>query len=798
MRVSFALDAGGFISTAQIKSLGSASLAVSGGSALSFPGVGSYQEPGGCESLTWVASGTGSVLELLALTNLVGGSCGTLGIQALAGGKVALSNVVVLAEGSVTVFAGGTNSVVDLSGLPAYQGTNLTFSVEAQAGGKVLLPQMTEVNRVSFTLDGGGFISTAQIKSLGWASLAVNGGSVLSFPGVGSYQEPGGCESLTWMASGTGSVLDLSALTNLIGGSCGTLGIQALAGGRVALSNVVALADGNVTVFAGGTNSVVDLSGLPAYQGTNLTLSVEAQAGGKVLLPQLTEVNRVSFTLDGGGFISTAQIKSLGWASLAVNGGSVLSFPGVGSYQEPGGCESLTWVASGTGSVLDLSALTNLIGGSCGTLGIQALSGGQVALSNVVALADGNVTVFAGGTNSVVDLSGLPAYQGTNLTLSVEAQAGGKVLLPQLTEVNRVSFTLDGGGFISTAQIKSLGWASLAVSGGSVLSFPSVENYQEPGGCESLTWVASGASSLLDLSALTNLAVGNCGALGIQALAGGRVKLNNVVTLADGNITVFAGGSNSVVDLSGLPAYQGTNLTLSVEAQAGGKVLLQQLTEVNRVSFTLDGGGFISTAQIKSLGWASLTVSGGSVLSFPGVGSYQEPGGCGSLTWMANGAGSVLDLSALTNLTGGNCGTLGIQALAGGQVMLSNVVAMVDGNVTVFAGGTNSVVDLSGLPAYQGSSLNFSVEAQAGGKVLLPQLTSINRVNFTLDGGGFISTTQIRSLGWANLAVSGGSVLSFPGVKSYQEPGGCETLTWMANGAGSALNLLGLTNIMGG
>ncbi len=257
---------------------------------------------------------------------------------------------------------------------------------------------------------------------------------------------------------GWGAVLNLSGLTNVTGGDCSALGIQALAGGQVVLSNVVAMADGNVTVFAGGTNSVVDLSGLPAYQGTNFTLAVEAQGGGKVLLPQLTEVNRVSFTLDGGGFISTAQIRSLGWANLAVNGGSVLSFPGVGSYQEPGGCESLTWMASGAGSVLDLSAMTNITGGDCGTLVLQALAGGRVALSNVVALADGNVSVFAGGTNSVVDLSGLPAYQGTNFTLSADATAGGKVLLPQLTEVNRVNFTLDGGGFISTAQIRSLGW----------------------------------------------------------------------------------------------------------------------------------------------------------------------------------------------------------------------------------------------------------------------------------------------------------------------------------------------------
>ncbi len=107
------------------------------------------------------------------------------------------------------------------------------------------------------------------------------------------------------------------------------------------------------------------------------------------------------------------------------------------------------------------------------------------------------------------------------------------------------------------------------------------------------------------------------------------------------------------------------------------------------------------------------------MLSFPGVGSYQEPAGCGSLTWLASGAGSVLDLSALTNLTGGNCGALGIQALAGGRVVLSNVAAMADGNVTVFAGGSNSVVDLSGLPAYQGSSLTLFGRSSSRGQSIV-------------------------------------------------------------------------------
>ena len=63
--------------------------------------------------------------------------------------------------------------------------------------------------------------------------------------------------------------------------------------------------------------------------------------------------------------------------------------------------------ASGAGSVLDLSGVTNLAGGSCGALVLQALAGGQIVLSNLTTLPDSNVSALADGTNSEVDLSRL-------------------------------------------------------------------------------------------------------------------------------------------------------------------------------------------------------------------------------------------------------------------------------------------------------------------------------------------------------------------------------------------------------
>ncbi|NOS71815.1 MAG: hypothetical protein HOP33_18035, partial [Verrucomicrobia bacterium] len=117
--------------------------------------------------------------------------------------------------------------------------------------------------------------------------------------------------------------------------------------------------------------------------------------------------------------------------------------------------------------------------------------------------------------------------------------------------------------------------------------------------------------------------------------------------------------------------------------------------------------------------YASLNVSGGSVLSLPALRSYLKDG-CAGTTLQASGAGSVLALPALTNLVAATpsvygCAGLSVQALAGGQVLLTSLMNL-DGTVYVLADGTNSVVDLSAFTnLHQGPVV---LEVQNGGKIL--------------------------------------------------------------------------------
>ncbi len=551
-QINLTLAAGGFISTAQFTNINGSSLTVNGGEVLTLSEVTSYQ--GACGSSLEV-NGVGSVLALPGVTNL-NETCGNgLTIEAENGGQYLMTNVEALSV-VISVQADGSNSVLILSHLANNEGTPLYL--EASGGGSVLLPDLTDGNQINLTLAAGGFISTAQLTNINGSSLYVNGGSVLSLPGVANYQPS--CGNLL-EANGAGSVLALPGLTNL-NETCGNgLTIEAENGGQVLLTNVAALS-GVISVQADGSNSVLNLSHLANNAGTPLYL--EASGGGSVLLPDLVDGNQINLTLAAGGFISTAQLTNINGASLTVNGGEMLTLSGVTSYQ--GACGS-SLEANGVGSVLALPGVTNL-NETCGNgLTIEAENGGQVLLTNVAALS-GVISVQADGSNSVLNLSHLANNAGTPLYL--EASGGGSVLLPDLTDGNQIHLTLAAGGFISTAQLTNIDGSSLYVNGGSVLSLPGVANYQPS--CGNLL-EANGAGSVLALPGLTNLNE-TCGnGLTVEAENGGEVLLHNLPTIDNGYVYFLSDGAGSTIDLSSLSAFVLETGQGSLTEQNGGTIL---------------------------------------------------------------------------------------------------------------------------------------------------------------------------------------------------------------------------------
>src|SRR5881296_2745052 len=86
---------------------------------------------------------------------------------------------------------------------------------------------------------------------------------------------------------------------------------------------------------------------------------------------------------------------------------------------------------------------------------IQALSGGQVVLSNLVTIGDGAVNVYADGTNSVVDLSSFTGFSGSaGHYMPVEARNGSRILMPQVVDGHGLLVTVRSGGDVPTAQLR--------------------------------------------------------------------------------------------------------------------------------------------------------------------------------------------------------------------------------------------------------------------------------------------------------------------------------------------------------
>ena len=773
------------------------------------------------------------------------------------------NNVIITNGTGATVVISAAVSVENILCNKALTISNGSLTVTARASS--LKGALSLSNGASLLASGSGTALTSSgTVSADGANFYASGGAVLSLPGVAGYNP--GCANITWQASGSNSVLELPGLTSLQDPTCsGNLYIQGLSGGQVLLTNLTTItaASGYVRVQADGSNSLVNLSALVTNAGP---LYLEASSGGTNLVPTLANGGQVNLTLNVGGFISTAQftnldsgsltlssgtlslpgVKNIDGSSLTVEGGAELLLPGVTGYNP--GCANITWQASGSNSVLELPGLTSLQNPTCsGNLYIQGLSGGQVILTNLATItaASGYVRVQADGSNSLVNLSALANNAGP---LYLEASGGGTNLVPALANGGQVNLSLNAGGFVSTAQftnldsgsltlssgtlslpgVKNIDGSSLTVEGGAELLLPGVTGYNP--GCANITWQASGSNSVLELPGLTSLQNPTCsGNLYIQGLSGGQVILTNLATIttASGYVRVQADGSNSLVNLSALANNAGP---LYLEASGGGTNLVPALANGGQVNLSLNAGGFVSTAQftnleggsltlnsgtlslpgVKNIDGSSLTVEGGAELLLPGVTGYNP--GCANITWQASGSNSVLELPGLTSLHDPTCsGSLYIQGLSGGQVILTNLatITAASGYVRVQADGSNSLVNLSALASNAGP---LYLEASGGGSVLLPALVDGSQVNLTLNAGGFISTGQtninsgsltlssgtlslpgVKNIDGASIYLSGGAVLSLPGLTGFNP--GCANITWQASGSNSVLELPGLTSL---
>ena len=696
-----------------------------------------YSSAGLKENATvFSATGIGTLLDLSFLTALHTGYTdqnSTLAtshtISVTNGGRLNLGSVVnvtapVLNDDSVRFVVDGATSSLDLSSLTTIDPT----------GGYT-----------QFSLTNGATVDLPAIQTLGDVALNLASGSHLTANGAQpvTYSTTGLDNAVGIQATGAGTVLDLSAVTSVAVSTTGNpngILVTALDGGEIDLSGSTSITvpetgiNGFIRITADGVGSLVSLDDLTLFADTGpLTPSqLEVKNGGMIHMPNLPVLDGINVTIGPLGSMQTTQLTTITNATVSVNGGTVLfpnvttldgtsvfvsggvtlAFPALISVTQtaPG---DRTWQASGAGSVLNLATLTNLTGATAGGVGllINAINGGQVDVSSTTAMT-------------------VPGVTGTDINGVIEI-------------------------------------------------------------------IADGVGSVVTLNSLTDFTdVGVLTPSRLEVKNGGSILIPNLSTLNGIDVIVGATGTIDVAQLTAI-----TKATISV---SGATALFPNVS-------TLDG--------------TSVLVSGGVTLAFPALTSFSQTA-TQSRTWQASGAGSVLDLSGLTSLTGSvaAAAAFNITTLNGGQVDLGSLTTInvpgtsITGRIFFKADGNGSLVDLSNLTNFTGAAVltPSRLEVGNGGDLNIPNLTILDGIDLLLGTTGTIDTAQltgitnatvtinggthlfstVTTLDGTSVLVNGGATAAFPGVTSYMviSP---RDITWRATGAGSQLVLDNVVTITG-
>ena len=108
------------------------------------------------------------------------------------------------------------------------------------------------------------------------------------------------------------------------------------------------------------------------------------------------------------------------------------------------------------------------------------------------------------------------------------------------------------------------------------------------------------------------------------------------------------------------------------------------------------------------------------------------------------------------------------EALAGGTVTLTGLKTIDTGTVVLEADGAGSVLNVSALTTFTEANgwTNSTLQATNGGTVEDSSLASLSGVNLSIGGASTIATAQLTSYTGGSISVSGGS-LSFAGLTSF-------------------------------
>lgn len=415
--------------------------------------------------------------------------------------------------------------------------------------------------------------------------------------------------------------------------------------------------------------------------------------------------------------------------------------------------------------------------------GVLVSAAPEADVTATVTSTQSNTTLLAidGGT---LRTAGTADWVATSGAFELRAAGAGSVL-----EVDQVTTLVDN----SSTPDQTLEILVEAVDGGIVMA-PDLQALRilafVTGTSRNITISASGANSIVDLPALTQLtdaALPGPGRSSVRAQHGGQVftpsliQRNAIDLVLDAashtSLDTVESWTNAMLEIAGGNRQFASLLRLigSTLVADGATLNFPVLFNMQSASITVSNGTAVSWPGLLNFDHASATVIGDTSLSVP-VSSVAV--GTGGLQWVASGAGSVLAFPNLQSIVGApvspaTSGRFAIRAQQGGQIDLSALSQIVvdddDGGqvraVDVAAVGSGSVVRLPILSNFDDQVTTggerSAITATGGGTVETPLLDAPTQVDLRVDAVSSVDLSQMTVWTDSALRVENGAV-AFP------------------------------------
>ncbi len=793
------VESGAQVSSSILTDIDGSSLYVDASSSLSLPGVHSYNLTGNYGSYYFQASGQNSLLSLPNLTSITSSAYdATMVVEAANGGDIELPTLASMTStGDYTSFAlraSGASSVLDLAGLGSVTTINENSSyynntLSATGGATIeLAPGLTDLDLFNLTIDGSSAMTVSgspsaffsQITSLSGGTITIEGLTVdfsklASFDGTSVYAESGANVSLPLVTSTTApsyvsvvyeaqsSTLSISALASYTGTY---LGLTAQ-NGNLDLSSLA-----SISVTQSDTISVTDSGALELPTSlTSLNLAFITLDGTSTLaLGQLTSLTNGSLTLEGGTY-SLPGLTDLDGSNLTVENAGSLTLPKLAIYHGSTASfySSNAFEATGASSSLSLPVLATIITtNQYYGLTIEAQSGGSVSLPELTALnnsvSDAQVNLQSQGTGSVIDVSRLTTLiDYSNSYAFLEVQSGGSLLDPLLATLGNIRVYVDG----TSPDFDYAQWTSLTNG-----------SFSATGGDYNFVPVAPAIESLSDIDG-TSFDASNGATISVP----GVLSVSNPANL---QIVYQASGIGSQLAFPNLATLAGSQAYFEIEASNGGQTALPSLTAISAtvtpyVQITASGAG--SSIDLTSLtsftaqkGYGVLSDTSGATIIDPALLSLD------GVDVTVDGAG--LSTALWTSLTDGSF-------TATGGTYTFNLLTDFDSSSVYVSGG--AVVTFTAFPSYNDVSGTVYFQASAGSMLLMPELQTLNAPSNYIEvqalAGGQVELPALASIDatgqspYVQLASEGtGSQIQVPALTSFAGNPGSAYITLTGGG----------------